>query len=216
MGETEAWPPPGLPPGCSGPWPVGGPRASLRSSPFGLSLAWRGRLCCGHSSSPPSPPADTHSPHVDTNAHSLFHVASLFSVARCAHTQRPTVTHTNGCGNPACSHSAGASLLPCTWLHMFTSHVGSHEWPCLCRVTHPRVVKGTHLPASRTAGCCLLPTGPGRFAGTGPSAHRCSGAAPHREVGLVSRWHVRVPVLQGGRQEQLRTSPRDGRPQAHL
>lgn len=42
------------------------------------------------------------------------------------------------------------------------------------------------------------------------------GATLHRERGLVSRWHVRIPVLQGGRQEQLGSSPRDGRPQAHL
>lgn len=41
-------------------------------------------------------------------------------------------------------------------------------------------------------------------------------ATPHHEHGLVSRWHVGVPVLQGGRQEQLWTSARDDCPQAHL
>lgn len=61
----------------------------------------------------------------------------------------------------------------------------------------------------------LSPSGP---PGCWPWA-RCTqppGAALHRERGLVSRWHVRIPVLQGGRQEQLRPSPRDSRPQAHL
>lgn len=162
------------------------------------------------------------------------HSGHTHTVSHVAHTQThidtgmvvPTL-HVHTQLVHLCSHARGSAR---------SRHTSAPTSVCLCTLTCLWTVKGADPPTSRAGpGAGLLlgvlregsswarlqprgltgSRGRGPFepqpppalqvAGPGP-VHSLPGAALHRDRGLVSRWHVRIPVLQGGWQEQLRPS----------